>query len=418
MHRIARCLACAAILAAAAVRAAEPDTESPIHGAEAGEASDAAAHAAALARFRAGIAELESELGPFDPLLGELLQTAAGVHSEAGRYDEALDLLRRALHIRRIHQGLYDLGHAPLLEQIIELDFALGDADALDRDYQHLYWLYRRNYGADDPRLVPFLEHLARQRVRAYHAAGRGGRTLHHAILADEVNDRALHIIEAHPEQLREREPEALRQAAVINYLIARDALDAMVSVHEIRAAMIAARRPIFDDDEPEMRQQIFVDAFFKGARALAAARKLAEQADDAVALAEALALEGDWHYVFRRKWDAAGHYRRAWDALVEHGAAPEQFEQVFGKPRRLKPFMPPGEEEVPVQRSWVEALIAVPDDGWPDEIRVTATFPENDPALSDRGALGIAAIPFRPRIENGRPVGSTDVPIRYYLER
>jgi hypothetical protein len=78
-----------------------------------------------------------------------------------------------------------------------------------------------------------------------------------------------------------------------------------------------------------------------------------------------------------------------------------------------------PGETETPRgRRGWVEALIEVTEAGWPAGIRVTSSFPPADETLRDRGALGIAAIMYRPRMEDGKPVPSSDVPIRYYLER
>jgi hypothetical protein len=374
-----------------------------------------------LITYELAMARLEVESGPYNPLLAEIMISAAGILTELGRYDDALLLLRRALQIRRVHIGLYDLSHVQILERVIENDFALGDAGALDRDYQHMYWIYRRNFGENDPRLVPLLEHIADQRVRAYHAAGRGNGTLHHAIVADQMNDRARHMLEPIAAEQRERYLAALYRTAVINYLIARDARDPFVSIHEIRAAMLEAERPMFDNDDPEVREEIEETAFFKGALALKAARKLtAEREREAPGKhAAALAFEGDWYWVFRRKWDASRRYREAWDVLVRNAAPESEFTRIFGQPRRLKPFTMPEETETPRgRRGWVEALIEVSDAGWPDNIRVTASFPPYDTELRDRGALGIAAIMYRPRMEEGKPVASSDVPIRYYLER
>lgn len=375
----------------------------------------------ALLEYEAAIAGLEAEGGAYNPRLAETMIAAAAVHTELGRYADALVLLRRALQIRRVNDGLYALTHVEILERMIENDFALGDADSLDRDYQHMYWIYRRNFGANDPRLVPLLEHIADQRIRAYHAAGRGNGTLHHAIVADQMNDRALRLLEPVAERESGRYVTALYRTAVINYLIAKDAMDPFVSIHEIRAAMLEAERPIFDVETPQVREEIEDSAFGKGQLALKKIRKLAQarEAAEPAAYAEMLAFEGDWYWVFRRKWDASRRYQDAWEVLGRNQVPAAEVERIFGQPRRLKPLLMPGETEIPRgHRGWVEALIEVPESGWPDNVRVTSSFPSFDPELHDRGALGIAAIMYRPRMQDGKPVATSEVPIRYYFER
>lgn len=374
-----------------------------------------------LADYRAEIARIEAEEGPLASTLSESLLGAAEILVEADRLQEASQFLRRALHVRRVNDGLHHLAHADIVEQIITLDHLVGDADALDRDYQFLYWLYLRNYGADDPRLVPVLERIARWRIRAWHLAGRGNGTLAHVMEADARNDQALAIIEKHLDLMADHYIEALQRHAAINYLVAHDAMDEFVSIHELRAAMLAHRRPMFDDEEDQVRLQLRNEAFFEGEIAVRKARKFAEarKDQDPVTYAQAIAFEGDYYYAFRRRSEAARRYREAWRVLAESGAEKETFEKLFGRPRRLKPLLLPGEEEVPGgRRGWVEALVDVPASGWPENIKVLRYFPPDEPELASRGALGIAAVLFRPRLEEGEPVASSGVPVRYYLER
>jgi hypothetical protein len=405
----------------------------PVHAAE--EAPAAAAPAAEsetpvtppeppttpeLAEYESAISRLEAEGGPLNPRLAEPMISAAEILTDLGRFGDAVALLRRALQVRRVQVGLHSLSHVNILERIIENDFAMGDADALDRDYQHMYWIYQRNFGADDPRLVPLLEHIADQRVRAYHAAGRGNGTFHHAMVADQMNDRARAILENAPER-REHRLAVLQRVAVINYLIAKDALDPFVSIHEVRAAMLEAERPMYYNDGVLVREQIAEDAFYKGALAYKEARKLTREreAEDPATHAAMLAWEGDWYWVFRRKWDASRRYKEAWEVLAKNAVPAEAVARIFGQPRRLEPLTLPEQPETPRgYRGWVDALIAVPATGWPEDIRVTDTFPPSRPELRDRGALGIAAIMYRPRMEDGKPVSTADVPIRYYFER
>lgn len=151
-------------------------------------------------RTRAGyereIGRIESASGAFAfDLVPELIGMGM-VQREAGENADAVQIFLRAFYIVRMHQGLYSTGQIPLLEMLIESNSTMGHWKTVADEYDHLYWLYRRKYGEDDPRLLPVLKRLRQWHIDAYNKDT--GRTLgQHFRAARELYDKAVAILRA-----------------------------------------------------------------------------------------------------------------------------------------------------------------------------------------------------------------------------
>lgn len=80
---------------------------------------------------------LESELGPYDPSLIEILKDMGRYSLELGQYQAAAELYERALSITRISDGLYSASQVEVLIKLISAYKAAGDWQAAD-DKEHL----------------------------------------------------------------------------------------------------------------------------------------------------------------------------------------------------------------------------------------------------------------------------------------
>ena len=126
--------------------------------------------------YQQRILELESTAGVFDvSLIPELLGLGIS-HSEQQSYGDASDALRRALHIVRINEGLYSIEQLPLLELLIESNNLAGDWEEVAKNYDLMYWLYRRNYSDSDPQQLKQLKRIRRWYIESYNKDT--GRTL------------------------------------------------------------------------------------------------------------------------------------------------------------------------------------------------------------------------------------------------
>ena len=127
----------------------------------------------------------------------------------------------------------------------------------------------------------------------------------------------------------------------------------------------------------------------------------------------------GDWLTVQRRVLEGARKYRQAWAALAEHGAAPAEVEELFGAPQPIEQLPVPGDAEIQAGADsyYADALLDVPETGWPANIRIQAIHPPDETTLVRRARRGIAATRYRPRYRDGQPVATTDVPLRFVFK-
>ena len=212
-----------------------------------------------------------------------------------------------------------------------------------------------------------------------------------------------------------------LYKVAVINHHVAEDVLDPMLSHREIREAMIPHGRGSPYLNEAAVRQYFAYQSFHKGKRSLKRIIETYEKTLPAGIMdyTRALVFMGDWLTVQRRVWEGARQYQRAWAALEEHDADPALVDELFGEPQPIEQLPIPGEAEpqAGADSYYVDALLDVPESGWPHNIRIQAVHPPGETTLIQRAERGIAATRYRPRYRNGHPVATTDVPLRFVFK-
>jgi len=152
------------------------------------------------ARTHAGydqeISRIESTSGAFAYDLVPELVGLGMLEQETGDSSDSLKTFMRALYIVRMYQGLYSPVQIPLLEMIIENYSNMGHWHDVADTYDHLYWLYRRSYGENDPRLLPFIRRLRQWHIDAYNK--NTGRTLEqHLRAAQTLYDKGLTLLKA-----------------------------------------------------------------------------------------------------------------------------------------------------------------------------------------------------------------------------
>ncbi|MDE0283769.1 MAG: tetratricopeptide repeat protein, partial [Gammaproteobacteria bacterium] len=121
-----------------------------------------------IANYEQEIRKREAEHGVYDPATGEFLLSVGLVYQNDGRHEEAVDAFARALQIKRVNEGLQGIGQLLILEQLIKSNIAEADWEEVDRNYQQLLWIHKRNYDADDPRLLPVVDKVGRWKLKAY----------------------------------------------------------------------------------------------------------------------------------------------------------------------------------------------------------------------------------------------------------
>ena len=374
--------------------------------------------AGAIARYEARIAGLEAAEGPHAEELIEARRSLGLLLQQAGEHGRAVKALQGALQSIRVNEGLYSMSQIPIVEAIIDSNVALSARSELRRNYEYLFWLYQRNYGDGNVGLVPVIKRIGRWYFDLYNFSPPNT-TVEPLIAADDLYSRALGMLEDDA-LLRDR-VDILYKVAVINHHVAEDVQDPMLSHREIREAMIPHGRPTPYLNETAVRQYYADQSFYKGKRSL---KRIVEdyEANLPGAITEyarALVFMGDWLTVQRRVMEGSRMYRKAWAALAEHDAPPALADELFGEPQPIEQLPIPGEEEpeAGADSYYADALLDVPESGWPRNIRIQAVHPSEETSLLKRAERGIAATRYRPRYRNGQPVATTDVPLRFIFK-
>jgi tetratricopeptide (TPR) repeat protein len=374
-----------------------------------------AAEAAGVAEFEAQVAELEAAGGAYNPQLAEALTSLGNAQRQLGQLEIAAATLQRALHVARVNDGLHNPKQLPLLQSLLDVHEAIGDAESVDRDYQQIYWVRRRNAAGDRALLAPLVAEIGIGRLRAYETApAQSG--IRHLIKADALYDMALRNLDD-PANTAAADDALIYHAAVVNHRLALEMGRSRIGFHDLRAAMIENGREVFEVYEQQARASLFQQFFLKGewlAKQIVA-RTGARAAAEPVAHAEALRFLGDFYFSFRRDVDARREYRKALDVLQRNGRVADEA-RLFGTPEPVTSLSAPGDDPVPAAAGshLVEALLDVDEDGWPGNIQVQRTQPEHDAELAQRGARALQAVRYRPRFADGRPAAATGVSGRY----
>lgn len=114
------------------------------------------------------IQQIESSEGVFShDLLPELIGLGL-INQEQENYSASSEAFQRALHVIRVNEGLYSISQLPLIDFLIESNSARGEWKQVADSYDLMYWLYRRNYDAGDPRQLSTLKRLRNWYMESY----------------------------------------------------------------------------------------------------------------------------------------------------------------------------------------------------------------------------------------------------------
>jgi tetratricopeptide (TPR) repeat protein len=373
-----------------------------------------------LQQIRETISRQESEKGAYNPALRQSLLELGLLHREQGEYKDAVEAFEKALRISKANKGLHELSQLEIVELLIDTYSQLQDWQNLDKNLNYLVWLYRRNY-SDDERLLPVIERLGQWYMQAYqlHSIGEA---VSYLVKADDLYDEA---VDAISRQYGDNAPQligVLASSAIVNYQIANDVNDPFKMSHrDIRKAMIPNKRPNPYLNEIAVREFYFDQSFHKGKRSLKHIINIHKinLPGSIVRYAQAQVYLGDYYLSLDRKWNAMSSYKKAYATLLEHDVESEHIEKIFGQPRRVEPFnIPEGIADAINKENYVDAVFAVPGNGWPKDIRIVSTHPHDNSELIALGKIAIAATRYRPRFEDGQPVATDSVLLRYYFRK
>ena len=108
------------------------------------------------------IAHLNPTLPQFSPQLMNVIMAKSSTLMNLGKFDEAIQELRRAQHITHRDDGIYSATQLPIVEELFKISYQRGEY--LDADKQQSFTLRvnERAYGEDSEEMLPTLIRLGR----------------------------------------------------------------------------------------------------------------------------------------------------------------------------------------------------------------------------------------------------------------
>lgn len=284
--------------------------------------------------FNEAIADSEVLAGAWDNSLVEQLNSLGSLQQQQGDHLGAIETHERAIHVQRINSGLHTIDQTPMVEQMIDSYIAMGDWTQVDVYQNYLFYIQRKFYGNNDPRLIPALGELANWHTRAF--TMRQGESLAMRLSSAQMLFKAAaRMAEMHFGPDDERYVEYLRGVARSAYLVAlnQDLLRDLARA-QFRAPQETLRDMLY------WHFPIVPTGFRAGEDALLAIREYyLERGGEAEQLAEATAQVADWYLLFNRRSPARDMYLEAWEAVAEEANADELRRRLFGQVRQIPVF-------------------------------------------------------------------------------
>ena len=338
------------------------------------------------------------------------------LYQKAGLHQEAVDTFKRAIHINRINEGLYNFSEIPILEQIIESHAALGEWQEVNDRYNFLFQVHNRHYGRTDPRVLPALKtvELASPGVQRRFQ----WKSANHLLTARNLFDSTVRIIAVNFGNTDPRLAEPLRKRTMVDYYLATHIPQGSSGTEVM--ANVASFSSV---DGGSAMTSYMVNSYAVGKRALGVIRDIYGEAEGA-SLADRVATVvelGDWHMLFDRRQSAFKTYAEALAMIEEQGGGEEIHQKFFGKPVALPATQifdgaglvnkkTDGEEK----EGFVLVKFIVDEDGRTRHLELVEAQPPDRDTLGTKLRKRIRAARFRPRFEGGQPVKTPDVYYRY----
>lgn len=380
-----------------------------------------------LEDYQAAIARLESEQGAWGNGLAEQLSGLGETYQVRGLHRDAIEIFDRAIHISRINNGLYDLTQVPIIESLLESLKARGHWEEVHDRHQYLYWLHKRNYGAEDPRMLPVIEKLGKWYINDY-ALNPDRRVMDQLVDAHDLFEHAVNIVTGTYGQLDLRLIEPLRGLVMSNWFFANyRGENQLAAIHreELSREVHPTQLGFAQDRQPNQLMRYMRNNYADGKQAIQQMVDIYGSSPDAPpgAAAQAKVELGDWEQLWERHQTAATLYREAYRELSADEATRSQAKQVFGQPVALPDMdlveadveqSSGGSNESAEPAHYVLVSFDVNRFGQAERIDVLEARPEGNNGYQSRVRRTLESTKFRPRLVDGKPVATKGLTQKY----
>lgn len=384
------------------------------------------------------IAGFETSGGPFAVQLVQEYLDLGQRYQRLGRHEAAIEAFADAEHLSRINAGLVNAELFPIIEASIPSHLAMGDLAAAGRQQLALYQLGRAQFGTGSAELVPLLDGLGDWQMASFWSGLQSGPQFQLNLGSGRSPDaRMLAFGNLFGAQRFYTE-------AIANLLQRRD-LDAaelpQLERKFLQTIYLSANREglLYNPDFYIDGQRVFTgsrlrhrelkgySASYVNGRSVYERLRFYQslQPTDALARAQLLVEEGDWHVLFQHHARGLRFYRAALQLLQQNAVPADQIAAL------LAPALPqqlPGFAALPHSRAYfgLAADAALQWEGWIDvELELSRygrikrldfidSSNGTDKVVQRRLRRLLLANPFRPRVLSTTEHAPQEYRVRY----
>ncbi len=354
--------------------------------------------------------------GPYSDGLAEPLSGLGHYFRNQGKYEKALDLFKRALHVVRVNDGLYSERQIPLVRDLLDTYRMVGEMQALDDRYDYFFLLYGNGQPPfTELRLRASLEYLRWQR-EAFRLK-LDGNSKNRLVDMYRLNARILESA-AQSTTVSQDGYRQLVISQIRNLYILQSEIVPPDLAYTLRSSgSIHSNQSQYMDISQQRLESLRQTSRAKGRSLLQELIARTASSGEAADLASIHLELGDWHQWNGNHRSAQEEYSRVIQILVDAGDS-QLLDQWLGSPAELPAngvFWQPGSLVNAGRRVVLLAEYDVSARGIARNIQVSAARPE-DQVFSSRLRRKLSATRFRPRFATGEAEAVKRVSREYEL--
>jgi len=396
---------------------AEPgDTDA---GLEPGAAALVVATTDPVRDYLSAIENAESDYGAYGTALADLYQGLGRSLLDQEKFEEAKKAYQRGLQIERVNFGLNSLEQQSYLYAIANIDLREDDWNATEDVLQNIYVINANNFGERNPAIIGGLYDLIRWYVESYRSRSPVNGFLN-LVRAESLAQQMEGIIEHQYGLHHPNTTKVLRETSRLHYYML-GLLSQYGEIINMELAPYTGSRP---DSFRGNHQSVTDNLMRMGVENYSKIIDSIENQDGITPLeyVEAIARLGDWHLIFGQRQTAGKIYQQAYEVLAKSENPEPELAEYFAQPRlvslaetehnsRLEASSE-GEEPKTVQVS-----MTIESSGRPHDIEVLDPPEFMTKQLMATTEQSVSRLPFRPRLDNGKPVQTKGFILNYPIE-
>ena len=370
-----------------------------------------------ISAYNSAVEEIEYIGGAWDRALVEELFALGLLQQQQGDHDAAVETFDRAIHVNRINDGLHSLQQIPHVERILDSYVALKDWENADLYNNYLFFIQRKAFGPNDPRIIPVLDRLANWNMQAFDL-GYGDLLGLRLSSAQILFRAAVRMVSLHFGRSDERYVPLKTNIAKSAYLVSR-----------YSNYTTEQQRPEFRNTEDRLLKSLNErsrgpKSFRSGERAL---RDIVEyyidESGSRYDIAVAITNLGDWYTMFEQRKPAGDRYTQAWQLHLTLDNSEELIQQFFGQVAPIPTFgkaANPGKassydpELEGLRSAYADVIFDVTANGYVRNLQMSSEITEQNSRLLSQLRRKVRNSSFRPLVIDGQPVISRGHQFRY----